>query len=70
MSLIPALRRQRRADLCEFEASLAYKASSRTAGTVTQRNPVLKNQNKKERKEGRKERRKEGRKCPKDVPTT
>ena len=26
MPLIPALRRQRRADLCEFEASLVYKS--------------------------------------------
>ena len=30
---------QRQADLCEFEASLVYKASSRTA-RATQRNPV------------------------------
>ena len=27
---------------CEFEASLVYKASSRIARTVTQRNPVSK----------------------------
>jgi len=33
---MPALRRQREADLCEFEASLVYKASSRIARTVTQ----------------------------------
>ena len=39
--LIPALGRQRQADLHEFEASLVYK-SSRTARTVTQRNPVSK----------------------------
>ena len=38
--LIPALRRQR--DLCEFQASLVYRVSSRTA-RATQRNPVLKN---------------------------
>ena len=31
-------------DLCEFEASLVYVVSSRTAG-ATQRNPVWKNQN-------------------------
>ena len=30
-------------DFCEFEASLVYKSSSRTAKTVKQRNPVLKN---------------------------
>ena len=29
--LIPALGRQRQADLCEFEASLVYRESSRTA---------------------------------------
>jgi hypothetical protein len=37
--LIPALRRQRQADLCDFEASLVYRASSRTARAV-QRNLV------------------------------
>jgi hypothetical protein len=31
MSLIPACRRQRQVDLCEFEASLAYETSSRKA---------------------------------------
>ena len=38
--LIPALGRQRQVDLCEFKASLVYRESSRTARTVTQRNPV------------------------------
>ena len=33
-------------DLCEFEARLVYRASSRTASKVTQRNPILKNKNK------------------------
>ena len=37
--LIPALRRQTQADLCEFEASLVYRVSSRTA-RAAQRNPV------------------------------
>ena len=37
MPLIPG--RQRQVDLCEFEASLFYRASSRTA-RITQRNPV------------------------------
>jgi hypothetical protein len=38
MSLIPALRRQRWADLCEFETSLIYRVSSRTAkAKATQR---------------------------------
>jgi hypothetical protein len=43
MPLIPALGRQKQAELCEFEASLAYRASSRTA-KATYRNPVLKKQ--------------------------
>ena len=42
--LIPALGRQRQADLSEFKASLVYNGSSRTARTVTQRNPVSKKQ--------------------------
>jgi hypothetical protein len=42
--LIPALRRQRQADLCEFETSLPYRASlSKTR--VTQRNLVSNNNN-------------------------
>ena len=40
-ALIPALRRQRKANLCEFKASMVYRASSKTVGP-TQRNPVLK----------------------------
>jgi len=44
-ALIPAFRRQRQADLCEFEASLVHRVSSRIA-RATQRNPVLKNRNK------------------------
>ena len=40
--MIPALRRQRQAYLCEFKASLVYTACSRIA-RATQRNPVLKN---------------------------
>ena len=40
MPFNPALGRQSQADLCEFEVSLAYRVSSRTA-RVTQRNPVL-----------------------------
>jgi len=52
MSLMPALWRQRQADLCKFEASLVYRVSSRTARD-TQRNPVLKNkkQNKTKQKQ-------------------
>jgi len=46
--LIPALRRQRQVELCEFEASLLYKASSRTA-RATQTDPVLKNQKSKKK---------------------
>ena len=37
---LSALKRQRQADLCEFEASLIYRAGSRTA-RATQRNPVF-----------------------------
>jgi len=37
--LIPALRRKRQVDLCEFEARLVYRVSFRTA-RATQRNPV------------------------------
>ena len=40
--LVPALGRQRQADLSEFEASLVYQASSRTARIVTQKNNVSK----------------------------
>jgi hypothetical protein len=46
--------------ISEFEASLVYKVSSRTA-RATQRNPVSKHQKKKERKEGRKGGREGGR---------
>ena len=35
-------RRQRQANLCEFEANLVYKVSSRIARAVAQRNPVSK----------------------------
>ena len=37
--LTPALGRQSQADLCDFQASLVNRASSRTA-MATQRNPV------------------------------
>ena len=40
MPLIPAHRRQRKVDICEFEVSLVYRASSRTARAVSLRNPV------------------------------
>ena len=36
MSLVPALRRQSQADLCDFKASLVYRASFRTT-TATER---------------------------------
>ena len=41
MPLIPPLRRQRQADLCEFKASLVCRESFRTARAVTQRKPCL-----------------------------
>ena len=43
--LIPALGRQRQVDLCEFEASLVYRVSSRTA-RATKMSPVSINQTK------------------------
>ena len=49
--LMPTLRGQRQADLCEFEASLVYRVSSRTARAVTQRNLVLKKKKRKKEKE-------------------
>ena len=50
MPLIPEFARQSQADFCEFKASLVYKVSSRTARTVTQRNPVSKNKRKNQTK--------------------
>jgi hypothetical protein len=47
MPLIPALGGRGR-QISEFEASLVYKVSSRTA-RATQRNPVSKNQKKKKK---------------------
>lgn len=41
VTLILAWRRQRQADLHEFEVSLVNKVSSRTTRAVTQRNLVL-----------------------------
>ena len=42
MPSIPALRRQKQVDLCESEASLVYRGSSKTARD-TQRNHASKN---------------------------
>ena len=44
MPLIPALGKQKQADLCEFKTSLVYKENSRTASAVTQKNAVSKKQ--------------------------
>jgi hypothetical protein len=44
MTLLPAFRRPRQSDLCEFKASLVYRVSFNTARTA-QRNPVSKNTN-------------------------
>jgi hypothetical protein len=54
MPLIPELGRQKQANLCELEASLVYRASSRTA-KATQRSPVskYKGKGKEEKVEGR-----------------
>ena len=40
MPLVLVVRRLRQVDLSEFETSLVYKVSYRTARAVTQRNPV------------------------------
>ena len=45
MPLIPALRKQKQVDLCEFEVSLVYIASSRTARAI-EGDPVSKNKTK------------------------
>ena len=44
--LIPELGRQRQDDLCEFQTSLVYRASSRTGAKATQENPVSNKQTK------------------------
>lgn len=49
-----ALGRQRQLDFCEFEATLAYRASSRPA-TATQRDPVSKGKTSKQTKKNSKE---------------
>ena len=51
--LIPAPRKQRQMDVCEFEASLFYRVSSRTAKN-TYRDAVSK-QNKTKEKKGEKD---------------
>ena len=48
-ALTPVLQRQRQADLCEVEASLVYRTSSRTA-RATQRTPVSKQNKTKQNK--------------------
>ena len=56
--LIPAFRRQKQMNLCEFETSLVYRVSSRTAKT-TEIKPISKNRKRrtrrKEEEEGEKE---------------
>ena len=37
MPIISALRRQRQVDICEFEASLVYRVSSRTGSIATEK---------------------------------
>ena len=44
--LIPAVRRQKQVDFCEFKASLVYKVSPGEAGLVILKTLVLKKQNK------------------------
>jgi hypothetical protein len=47
-TLVPALKRQRQASLCEFKASLLYRNSSKTA-RATQWNPVSNKQTNKQK---------------------
>ena len=49
MTLIPALGSQKQVDLCEFEAGLGYRASSRT-GTKATEKPCLESNNKKKKR--------------------
>ena len=42
MPLIPAFKRQRQVDLCEFEASLVYIATKQSGPIATQRTTGLK----------------------------
>lgn len=64
--IISALRRQRHTDPQEFEASLVYRASSKTV-KATQRNAALKKHKlNKGRKKGREEGRERGRKKEKE----
>ena len=46
MHLIPALGKQRQANLYEFKTSLVYRVCSRTTKAVAQRNPVSANKHK------------------------
>jgi hypothetical protein len=57
VSLITVLKRQRQADLCEFETSLVYRASSRQL--MLHRETLLQKQNKKKKEEEEKEKERE-----------
>ena len=48
LPLIPVLRRQRQADLCEVKDILVYRVSSRTAKAI-QRNPVSRKRKRKKK---------------------
>jgi hypothetical protein len=54
--LIPALERQKQADLYDFEASMVYKGSSKTARAVIQENLASKNQKRKKVRKKKKKR--------------
>ena len=59
--LSPVLRRrQKQADLCEFKASLVYRASSRTAKSYTEKLCLEKNTNKQNKQTKKIKRRGEG----------
>jgi hypothetical protein len=67
MALIPTLGRQRQENFCEFEASLVYRVSFRTA-RVAQRNPVAGRGRRRRRKRKRRRRRRREKKSNKRHP--
>ena len=57
----PSTQEAEQAGLCEFETSLVYRMSSRTARSIAQRSPILKENKTNEQKRERERRRKGGR---------
>jgi hypothetical protein len=53
MPLIPALQRERQADLCKLKANLVYRVSSRTARATQKKKYLEKNQKGKKKEKRR-----------------